>query len=101
MKPVWFTQFRRPHGVREQVSIDRDDEIAKLADELTGHGARLEIEVLSGAFSDRVSMEVVKDDGDGETQSIAGDIVKNGPGLPEAVDKMIKTAHERMTSDGT
>lgn len=83
-----FTQFLRPDGRRRETEIHRSPEIEALANGLAMQGYSFEIEELS---TGDVSMEVVKHGGD-DPEVIAGEICRNGPEVPIAVDKMIRDA---------
>ena len=86
---VPFTQFLRPDGRQMRVWIDRSPEIAELARKLTSEGVRLELEELS---TGEASLEAVCDDEEGEVDSLAGEVVPNGEGVGEAVDRLVREA---------
>jgi hypothetical protein len=88
MKPITFTQFLLPHGKRVSKIIDRPDTIADQAAELVAAGCRLEIEVLR---TGEVSMAVEYGD-----ETLAIEIVPNGPKVPPAVDRIIAYAHREL-----
>lgn len=88
---IEFTQYLHPRGRTRQVAIKRAQEVEAQAHALQAVGARFEIEVLSTAA---ISMEVVID-ADGETETLASKLAANGPGLPIAVDAMVRAATER------
>lgn len=85
MKPIRFTQFLRPNGTQQPTTIARPEPIAQMAEELLAAGCRLEIEVLT---TGEISITV-----EGAAATWAIEIVENGPGVPEAVDKVICDAH--------
>lgn len=91
MKPVTFTQFLRPDGRRKAVEIDRPDEVAELAAGLWSAGYELHAEVL---MTNQVSLTVEHSDEErlDEDGAIAHELVANGPGVPEAVDRLVRTA---------
>lgn len=90
---ISFTQFLRPDGRRGAVTIERPPDIEDLAKEIMRAGCRFEIEVLT---TSQVSMEIVRDVPDPDIDdSIAIEICDNGPEVPLAVDRLVKTAaHE-------
>ena len=89
-----FTQFLRPDGERRDVTIDRPPEVEAAALRLFEAGCRFEIEVLRTL---EVSMEVVGPaDLDGDRPSLASLVVANGPGVPEAVDLLVREAENEL-----
>lgn len=87
MRPVRFIQFLRPNGRKEDITIERPEEIAALADRIWASGYTLETEVLSDEVT--VNMTVSDEDDD-----LARVLVRNGPGVPTAVDSLIVTFAE-------
>lgn len=81
MSNIYFTQFLRPDGRKTLIWIDRPDAVAARADFITLHGFRFECEQLT---TGDVSFTISDDYGD-----YAIEVVTNGPGVPEAVDRMI------------
>lgn len=80
-----FTQYLRPDGRRQQVSVERSPEIEAIAQEIRAKGYVFTCEVL---LTGQVSLAVEsphEDEGD-----IDIEIVQNGPGVGEAVDKLVK-----------
>lgn len=90
---ITFTQFRRPHGIPERVTIDRPDAITAKAYALTVCGARFEAELL---MTGHASFECVIDDDEGEPVTLASELVPNGPGVPEAVDRLVERASQAL-----
>lgn len=86
---VPFTQFLRPDGRQIGVWIDRSPEVAEIARALAADGVRFEVEHL---MTGEASFEAVRDGSDGEPDSLASEIVPNGPGVPEAVDRLVREA---------
>lgn len=83
MALIPFTQFLMPDGRKNQVSIDRPDDIAAKAQEIIAAGFRFECEMLSDRNT--VSLTITDpDEGDVEIE-----IVPNGPEVPVAIDNMI------------
>lgn len=87
---ITFTQYLMPDGRTKQVMIDRPDDIAKQAQALVTSGLSLEIELLS---TDIVSLAVEDHEND---ETVAIELVENGPGVLDAVDRLIVGAFGRM-----
>lgn len=86
MRPVPFTQYLRPNGRRTAVSIDMPNEIARQAAAIIAAGYRFECEELT---TGQVSLTIADDDMD-----YAIEVVMNGPGVPEAVARLIGRFNE-------
>jgi hypothetical protein len=86
-----FTQFVRPHGRQEQITIDRPEDVERLAGEMANAGIRFEAEVLRDGT---VSFEICREDADGENETLAMCLVSNGPRVPSAVDALVREAHQ-------
>lgn len=80
--PISFTQYMRPNGRPEKVVIHRPNEIADKALRIVEAGFSLECEVL---MTGDVSLTIT----DSEYGNLAIEVVRNGPGVPPAVDRMI------------
>lgn len=89
--PIPFTQYLRPNGQPVPMAIDRAPEIEALAERVRQQGGFFAIEVLT---TGHVSMTVETHDEEGET--IAIEVVENGPGVCEAVDRLVQTAAARL-----
>lgn len=83
-----FTQYLRPNGRRREESIERPAEILALAKELLEWGYHFEIEELQDGT---VSMDCSHPRD--ENGPIAIEMCPNGPDVPGAVDRLVKTAH--------
>ena len=81
-----FTQYKRPDGRKVPTGIERPAAIEMMAQRLIKQGFHFEIEDLGNGT---VHMETT----DGASV-IAFAVCKNGPEVPEAVDKMIREANE-------
>lgn len=81
MTQIYFTQFMRPHGNKQIVSIDRPDHIAKAADYILQNEFRFECEQLT---TGEVSLTISDNWGD-----YAFELCANGPAVPTSVDKLI------------
>jgi len=83
-----FTQFLLPRGERRKTSIERPAEIEALADKFIAVGGWFECEVLTtGHASLTACMD--RDDGDNDIEI---EVVPNGPGIGEAVDRLVQRA---------
>jgi hypothetical protein len=83
-----FTQYKRPTGRAVPVTIDRPAEIEALALKVFEAGGRFECEVFR---TGEVSFEAVRQDG-----LLASEIAENGPRVADAVDRLVRTAAERL-----
>lgn len=89
-----FTQYMRPHGRREEVAVNRPEEIERLAKELQVKGCKFEIEeLMTGEISMTVEDKHVEEFG-----PVSMQVCQNGPKVPEAVDALIRSAHKRINS---
>lgn len=84
-----FTQYLLPDGRKTSVFIEREPSVVARAMELVERGYRFECEVL-GDYS-TVSLSVVDPDDEGD---IAIEVVKNGPAVPPAVDRLVAKAEQ-------
>lgn len=89
---IIFTQFVRPYGRREDVSIERSPEIEATAKLVVQAGGRFEVEVL---LTGEVSFEIVRGDEE-EPESLAIEIIPNGPDVLAAVDRLVANAYKRI-----
>lgn len=85
---IEFTQFVLPRGERKPTSIERPDEIETLADKFIAGGGWFECEVLT---TGRVSLTACMNRENGDND-IEIEVVPNGPGIGEAVDRLVSRA---------
>jgi len=91
---IRFTQFLRPDGRRRETAIQRSPAIETLAAALVLVGAQFEIEELQNGV---VSMEILLGvDDEGEPRTLAHELCRNGPSVPDMVDTLVQRAHLRM-----
>lgn len=84
MPLIEFTQYLRPDGRKNPVSIDRPGPVYRKAKDIVRAGYRLECEVLNDETT--VSLTITNDrDGD-----VACELVPNGTEVPNAVDRLIE-----------
>ena len=87
MRAIPFTQYIAPTGRPKQVSIEVQDCVADKAETIIKRGFAFECEVLS---TGQVSLTVTDpDEGDLDIE-----VVSNGPGVREAVERMINRFDE-------
>lgn len=81
MTEIPFTQYLRPDGQRADVTIDRPPQIAELAQRIMASGFCFECEHLTTGHA---SLTIAGPEGDE-----AIELVVNGPGVPDAVDRLV------------
>lgn len=87
---IEFTQFVLPRGERKPTNIERSADIEALADKFIAGGGWFECEVLTtGHVSLTACMNRENGDNDIEIE-----VVPNGPGVGEAVDRLVSRAVE-------
>jgi hypothetical protein len=94
---IRFTQYLRPDGRPVPVDVDRSAEVERRAEALSAADVRLEAEVLP---TGEVSFTAEREDEDGEVESLASEIVQNGPAVLDAVDRLITTAYCKLWDEG-
>jgi hypothetical protein len=92
---IRFTQYLQPDGRPQSIEIERPAAVEKLAEAIIAVGVRLEAEVLG---TGKVSLTAELDDEEGETETLAIEVVSNGPTVVAAVDRLIRSAHERLAA---
>jgi hypothetical protein len=88
-----FTQFLRPNGRQRFATIDRPEEIEAQALAVIRAGGRFTAEVLRTGHAS-IACEY-------EDEDIAIEVVMNGPKIPEAVDKVVKSAYKQLVEKET
>ena len=84
---VPFTQYVLPWGEKRSLEIEVSADAAAMAREVIASGLSFECEILS---TDEISLTAMHpDDGD-----VAIEIVPNGPGMREAVERLIVSARD-------
>lgn len=89
-----FTQYLRPHGRSKPVTIERPEDIERLARVLIDGGCRFECEELQ---TGDVSFTVEVCDR-GEYIPLSGEVCANGPDVPAAVDRLVVSAHDAFSN---
>lgn len=87
-----FTQYLMPHGRRQEVDIDRPEDVEAKARAVMDAGYFFELELLSDWQT--VSLTVA-DRTNGEDLEI--ELVRNGPAVPDAVDRLVATAFANLS----
>jgi hypothetical protein len=87
-----FTQYMLPDGRKVPVSVERPAEIEGMAQQFIEMGGRFECEMLStGQISLTAVCEI-----DGEEQDAEIEICANGPSVPDAVDRLVRSAFSHV-----
>lgn len=86
MSLLSFTQFLRPNGQKQTVSIEVPEDIYSQAQALKDKGYSFEVEVLTTGF---VHFEIIHH---GEEDILSSEICVNGPPVVESVHRLIKNA---------
>lgn len=81
---IQFTQFMRPHGRPNPVSIEVDPLVAAKARTIVARGFAFECEVLT---TGEVSLTIT----DPEEGDLDIRVVTNGPGVREAVEDLVRS----------
>jgi hypothetical protein len=90
MTEIPFTQFLRPSGERRQTFIDVPHQVALLARRFIEEGGAYTSELLRGGQVSLCAEFTVE----GERQDIVALIAPNGPGIEEAVEKVVRESYE-------
>ena len=83
-----FTQYVLPNGRKLPVRIELPSEIVAKAQTFINSGGWFECEVLTTGHVSLTACAVVE----GEPQDIAIEVIPNGPGTLEAVDRLVTRA---------
>lgn len=81
MTKIYFTQYLRPDGRKQIISIDRPAMVVAKADHILSHGFVFEAEVLT---TEQVSLTISDAWGD-----YAFQLAPNDPAVPSSVGKLI------------
>lgn len=79
---IVFTQYLMPNGRRDTVWIERPGAVVAKAKAIQAAGYRFVCEMLGDYRS--ISLTITDD-----KQDHAGEVVPNGPEVPEAIDRMV------------
>jgi 4-hydroxyphenylpyruvate dioxygenase-like putative hemolysin len=86
-----FTQFMRPDGRKLEIAIDLSPELEAMGAEMSASKVRFEAEVLR---TGEVSLEICREDSEGENETLAMSIAPNGPGVLKAIEALVREAHQ-------
>lgn len=84
-----FTQYLLPHGRKASTSIDMPDDVEAMAQRFIEAGGWFESEMLTDL--EHVSLTACWNTDDGPND-IAIEVVRNGPDVPVAVDRLVRKA---------
>ena len=90
---IRFTQYLRPNGEKRLIEISRPPEIEAKAKRLVEYGCRLEAEVLT---TQEISLTVEVEVTGGDVDTLAHEIVGNGPPVLDAVDRLVCKAFDTL-----
>ena len=82
-----FTQYLQPNGAKRAVVVDADADTEAKAKILLDRGYHFDIEILTTGI---VSLTCEDDD-----DVISIELCENGPGITEAIQKLVQGAYER------
>lgn len=91
MKTIEFTQYLLPDGRKKSITMDAPADIAGMANTVKERGGVFEAEILT---TDEVSLTVLYNEED-----IAIEVVPNGPGIGEAVARLVKSALTHLNGE--
>lgn len=83
-----FLQYLLPDGRKKAVTISRSPEIEALAQDFIDRGYWFECEILSDGIVSLTACARI----DGESVDVAMELVENGQGVPETVDRLVRRA---------
>jgi hypothetical protein len=89
---IHFTQYLMPDGRQKDVTIERPEAVETLAKRVSARGGRFEIEMLS----DYMMISLTCEPEDPEEETLAHELVPNGPDIPAAVDRLVAQAAVAM-----
>ena len=89
MTEIPFTQFLRPTGERRQTFIDMPHTVALLARRFIEEGGGYTSEMVHGRVSLCAEFTI-----NGERQDIVCMVARNGPGIDQAVEQLIRESYE-------
>jgi hypothetical protein len=92
--PIPFTQYLRPDGRQKGVNIARPPEVEALASSLIAKHCVFEVEELTTGEASLTCECVDPEDGDSVTLAI--EVVPNGPEVPAAVDRLVQAAAKQL-----
>jgi len=95
MDTIRFTQYLRPDGRQRTVYFECDNpEVTAKAKDIERRGFIFECEELMNGMVSLTINDLH------EEEDLAMELVMNGPGVPGAVEKLVKEFHAEMTEKG-
>ena len=85
---IKFTQYLLPHGDTKEIFIERPQPIEAIADKLIEMGCHFDAEILTTGM---ISITCEKED-----DLLSIQLCSNGPGVEDAVDKLITSAEASL-----
>lgn len=92
MIPVKFTQYLRPDGRRKAITLQVPDFVGEMAMKVTAAGYHFDAEVLQDEKTVSFTCEPDEPGEDGDDQPISMELVENGPGVGEAIHRLVAEA---------
>ncbi len=84
MPDIEFTQYMLPDGRNRPVRVNVPQPVFEKAQDIIASGHRFECEMLNDMKTISVTIHNIEDEED-----VAIEVVPNGPGVTEAIDRMI------------
>lgn len=94
MKAIPFTQYMLPDGRPREIKIERSDAVADKAQQIIDAGYRFEAEVLTTGDVSFTVTGPMPDDKE-EEGDVDIEVTSNGPGVFEAVDRLVERFHPK------
>ncbi len=92
MMAVRFTQYLRPDGQRKKITLQVPDHVGEQAARVVAAGYHFDAEVLQDEKTVSFTCEPDEPDEDGDDQPISMELAKNGPGVGEAIHRLVAEA---------
>ena len=92
MMPVKFTQYLRPDGRRKMITLQVPDHVGEMAAKIFAAGYHFDAEILMDEKTCSFTCEPNEPDEDGNDEPISMELVDNGPGVGEAIHRLIAEA---------
>jgi len=91
---ILFTQYIRPNGQTQHVTIDMPQEIEKMAHELLDHGFHFDIEELQTGMISMTCEHAFL-----EEMEAAIEVCPNGPEVVTSVENLVRQAYKVFKAD--
>ena len=83
-----FTEYRLPNGAQHNTGVECSADVEELAQHCITRGVRFEVEILT---TGEVSLAA-----EGDDDTYAMEVVPNGPGVREAVERLVRATHSMV-----